>query len=289
MSEVFYVYEHLRNDTNEIFYVGKGMSGSGRSNYKFNRNQHWHNIVNKAGYTVRKLAEGLTEELAFNKEIERIKELREIGIKLCNLTDGGDGTSGYKYTNEQRARLSEVMTGENHPMYGKKQSAQTVEKRTGENNGFYNKKHTEESLAKIREASSNPSDEVRAKFSASALARSKVTCPHCGIEGDPGGMTNWHFDNCIMNPLATPRKKVSEETRLKMSNSQQSQPMFTCPHCGKEGKGGAMKRFHFDNCILNPSAPPRPKVTCLHCGKSGSAIHMKNYHFDNCKKRVVIN
>ncbi len=77
-----------------------------------------------------------------------------------------------------------------------------------------------------------------------------------------------------------------------------------CPHCGKEGKVN-MKRYHFSNCLLNPSAPPRrprPKVTeeiksrmsigclakpiikCPHCEKEGKS-NMKRYHFDNCKKR----
>lgn len=33
------------------------------------------------------------------------------------------------------------------------------------------------------------------------------------------------------------------ETKLKMNK-----PPVTCPHCGKEGKGNVMHRFHFDNC-----------------------------------------
>jgi hypothetical protein len=27
---------------------------------------------------------------------------------------------------------------------------------------------------------------------------------------------------------------------------------FTCPHCGKIGKSGAMKQWHMDNCKLKP-------------------------------------
>jgi hypothetical protein len=69
MNEVFYVYEHIRNDTNEILYVGKGMSGSGRANYKFNRNQYWHNIVKKAGFTARNIEKGLTETVINNNNI----------------------------------------------------------------------------------------------------------------------------------------------------------------------------------------------------------------------------
>lgn len=28
--------------------------------------------------------------------------------------------------------------------------------------------------------------------------------------------------------------------------------LVTCPHCGKQGKGGNMKRYHFDECSFNP-------------------------------------
>lgn len=28
---------------------------------------------------------------------------------------------------------------------------------------------------------------------------------------------------------------------------------YTCPHCSKEGRGGNMKRYHFDNCKRKPN------------------------------------
>lgn len=40
-----------------------------------------------------------------------------------------------------------------------------------------------------------------------------------------------------------------ERIKIGMSN----QPKRICPHCGKEGKGGNMTRFHFENC----SSPKR--------------------------------
>ena len=33
-----------------------------------------------------------------------------------------------------------------------------------------------------------------------------------------------------------------------MSEAKLNQPTLTCPHCGKEGKGGQMYRWHFDKC-----------------------------------------
>ena len=98
---MFYVYEHIRNDTNAIFYVGKGKKERA---YRVNdRNEYWKNIVNKTGYTVRFVVKDVDEELAYLVEEERIDQLKRLGIKLTNLTLGGEGASG----------------GENHHMWGK--------------------------------------------------------------------------------------------------------------------------------------------------------------------------
>jgi hypothetical protein len=100
---MYYVYEHLRNDTNEVFYVGKGKEY--RANSTKNRNVYWKNVVKKAnGFTVRFVAENIDdEELAYFCEEERIDQLKRRGVILTNLTIGGEGASG----------------GENHHMYGK--------------------------------------------------------------------------------------------------------------------------------------------------------------------------
>jgi predicted GIY-YIG superfamily endonuclease len=52
-------------------------------------------------------------------------------------------------------------------------------------------------------------------------------------------------------------KKLSKETCEKMSKSKKGIPnkykgipllKVICPHCDKEGAGGSMKQWHFDNC-----------------------------------------
>lgn len=52
-------------------------------------------------------------------------------------------------------------------------------------------------------------------------------------------------------------KKLSEETKAKLSaynkgkspgNKGRLQIIVQCPHCGKEGGQGPMKRYHFENC-----------------------------------------
>lgn len=107
---MFYVYEHIRPDTNQVFYVGKG-SGN-RLNAKHGRNTYWHHVVNKNnGFIAKKLLEIDDEEFAFFVEEEVIDLYKKRGIKLVNLTDGGEGASfgeknpKYNYNSLRQKRL----------------------------------------------------------------------------------------------------------------------------------------------------------------------------------------
>jgi len=96
------VYKHIRLDTNQVFYIGVGKTDK-RPYSKIYRNKHWHNVVNKAGYTVEIIFNNLTWEEALQKECELIKEYGRLDNKtgiLVNMTDGGDGVNGYKHTEE---------------------------------------------------------------------------------------------------------------------------------------------------------------------------------------------
>jgi hypothetical protein len=106
---MFYVYEHIRLDTNAVFYVGKG---KGRRCFEARRrNQHWKRVVSKAGgFDVRIVIEGIDEELAFLAEQELIAKLKMQGTSLTNLTDGGEGASGYCHTVKTKNLLSETMS-----------------------------------------------------------------------------------------------------------------------------------------------------------------------------------
>jgi len=126
----FYIYQHRKADTNEIFYVGKGKGT--RLNQSKGRNQYWHRVVAKHGFVAEFIAQNLEEELAFLAEIEAIDVYRRRGIQLVNHTDGGEGVSGYKHTEEHKSKLK------------------------GNNRGFLTwgmtfkgKKHTEESRQKM--------------------------------------------------------------------------------------------------------------------------------------------
>ena len=110
----FYIYEHIRPDTGMVFYVGKGSGW--RSGVTQHRNPYWVRIVAKVGgFNVRKIVENVDEELAFLAEQERIDQLKRLGVKLSNLTDGGEGSANP--SEETRRKMSECRKGEKNPRF----------------------------------------------------------------------------------------------------------------------------------------------------------------------------
>lgn len=84
----------------------------------------------------------------------------------------------------------------------------------GEGNPFYGKTHTDSTLAKISECSSNS---------------------RWVTDGNEERLVN-----------------LSEVDKYLQTGFARGRLSTTCPHCGKVGSGGNMKRYHFDNCKLNP-------------------------------------
>ena len=116
----FYVYKHSRLDNNTCFYVGKG---KGKRAYKPKRNKFYNNVRNSCGCKVVIIKNNLTEEEAFNLETEVIEDYVFVfgyGINiegyrdfsnnyLTNFTWGGEGVSGYKFSEEQKQNLRTVI------------------------------------------------------------------------------------------------------------------------------------------------------------------------------------
>ena len=112
---MYTVYQHIRLDTNEIFYIGIGKTQK-RAFSKNNRNKYWHNIVNKVDYKIEILHDNIScWKLACNIEIHLIhlygrKDL-DLGT-LINMTDGGDGilnskhNLGKKHSEESKLKMS---------------------------------------------------------------------------------------------------------------------------------------------------------------------------------------
>ena len=100
----FYVYVHCRADDGEPFYVGKGTKA--RAWNKAGRSAWWKRIVAKHGLIVKIQKHFQDESEAFASEVETIAILRDLGYELCNMTDGGEGASGYVHDVETRAKMS---------------------------------------------------------------------------------------------------------------------------------------------------------------------------------------
>lgn len=125
----FYLYRHIRLDTNVPFYIGIGRKNENsfcglRSLYKraytsSKRSFMWKNIVNKHGYEVGIMFEAETEWEIKEKEKEFIQLYGRLDKKtgtLVNYTDGADGRLGA--THESLKRNIEILksrTGAKHP------------------------------------------------------------------------------------------------------------------------------------------------------------------------------
>jgi hypothetical protein len=125
---MYYIYQHRSADTNEIFYVGKGKDK--RFCDKNKRGRYWKHYVAKHGFVPEIIKDGLDEELAFLAEMECIDAYKRRSIKLINLTDGGEGCSGYsmRHSEEQKAKWSIERKGTPSPRKGVKLLDSTKEK-----------------------------------------------------------------------------------------------------------------------------------------------------------------
>ena len=125
----YYVYEWIRLDTNEPFYVGKG---KGNRCYKLTRenNKHFNNIVKSISVAVNILINNLEEYEAFQYECYYIWYYRDvIGYNLCNISDGGEnpptliGSENGNYKNywnqeqkeKQRLKMLNRYDGKDNP------------------------------------------------------------------------------------------------------------------------------------------------------------------------------
>lgn len=117
---MFYIYLHIKKTNGEPFYVGKGKGK--RSNSIHNRNKWWKNIVSKYGFDVIIIEDCLSEEDSLKKEKYWIKRIgrKDLGLgPLVNMTDGGEGICGLKFSDEHRKKIALASIG-NKNGFGKK-------------------------------------------------------------------------------------------------------------------------------------------------------------------------
>jgi len=168
----------------EPFYIGKGIKGRIKNHFQKGHlldGSHKSNVINKIlieGYEpdIIKIKEGLSEESALELEIKMIKLIGRFdeGLgPLTNKTNGGEGISGYKWTEEQLLKIKgrepsnkgSKMSDEQKKLIGDANKGKTwkddidrvnafsklkSEQYQGEKNPFYGKTHSKDTLLKIR-------------------------------------------------------------------------------------------------------------------------------------------
>lgn len=146
----FYTYAYLREDRTP-YYIGKG---EGKRLYKKSKGE-----IGKPTDKSRIifLKQNLTEEEAFRHEKYMIAVFGRIDLGtgiLRNKTNGGEGSSGCKYTEERK----EKRRGKNNPFYGKTHSKEVREiiskSKIKENNPMYGKSPSEETRKKLSKSMS---------------------------------------------------------------------------------------------------------------------------------------
>lgn len=196
---------YIIRDLNDVTPVYVGItSGSLRTRL----NKHFHDIKrsscmnkHKKNWLSKHRDSVIIEQIdsAYNvndlkqKEIFYIKKFRDSGINLFNLTIGGDGTYGFKHSEESILKMS----GENNSMYGKKHTKEWIEdakKRIPVNKGIktglpaHNRgiKPSDESIEKnrISHLGKKDSEETRIKKSLNNKSILRKIPVECLIENE---------------------------------------------------------------------------------------------------------
>jgi hypothetical protein len=170
----YYVYK-ITNNSNGKIYIGKTNDLEKRwYNHVYcalvnKEPTYFYNAIRKYGaknFSIEVIEERLSEELVLERETHWIDFLksrrRDIGY---NMTDGGDGVSGLKHTEENKEKQRVKMLGRkasnetkakmSKAHKGQMVSLETKEKiskaNSGENNGMFGKSITKETRNKLSE------------------------------------------------------------------------------------------------------------------------------------------
>ena len=218
MEKQFYTYLHCKPN-GDPFYVGKGC---GRRAHDFNQRSEYHkNVVSKYGRENIHIFifECASENQAFRDEIQQISQFKKEGYKLINLTDGGEGPSGYVPTIEHRLIVAE---SNRKRICSDETRKKLIEKNLG-NTYNLGKTRSEETKQKLSQASSGKTQSEESKQKISIANKGNKYCLG---------------------------RQYSEETLEKMSLAKKGKPQrkVACPHCDKIGGVSMMTLLHFDNC-----------------------------------------
>jgi len=301
----FYVYLLCYPITELPFYVGKGKGNRAWKHSKFVKsngcNSFKYNVIRKINEQglepiIKIIDSNLSEQIAFELEMFMIDMLgrrnNNTGM-LTNMTDGGEGVSGYKHSEESKQRISEANKGKiiseeskqrmRKPRseagrlairQAKQNSTYVVSDETRKNMSIARKGKPSGRKGKVNSAESN----LKRSLTLKGRAVEMVECPHCLSTISKHTSKLFHFDNCKDNP------NYDDSLAYVV-------PKLHCEHCGIFAAKQIFDRHHGKNCKSNPNTDEievfKFKITtCPHCGTEGGGSNMKRYHFDNCKELV---
>jgi len=216
-----YAYMLVDPRNNVPFYVGKGQGRRcdahvDEAKYYTKRRSPKLNKIRKLlalglNPIVIKVQDGISDAQAIELECFLIAEMRDFGIPLTNMTDGGDGAKGYRHTEAHLRRMSALLKG---------------------------RVFSEEHLQKMRKPKSR---EGRAN-----IAKARLTTTY-----RPSEETKRKTSEALLGrPSPMRGRKQTEDARAKMSaaGKGRAKPKVECPHCKRFIAVNTAKRWHFDNC-----------------------------------------
>jgi hypothetical protein len=154
---MYYIYMYLDKD-NVPFYIGKGKDDRYQIIHHISKggaNLLLKNKIKKLGVDnirIYFLHKDLSEEDAFRWEsywIKYIGRRDKSEGSLCNLTDGGEGSSGYVFSDESKCRISTALKG--HIV--SKDTREKLSKTSEGNQNWLGRTHSEEAKRKVGVAS----------------------------------------------------------------------------------------------------------------------------------------
>lgn len=244
-------------------YIGKGKTNrsehhvqnafvkreDGSFKYDTLKDRKIRKIIRTGGsVSVRRSKQMTNDADASAKEINLIAAIgrRDLGRgPLCNMTNGGDGGSGFVKSERTLAKASKSMK----KVWSHKDAKDRrliAEKVSKGNIATWATKTDADVIARTR------------KRKATEANMKRIRCPYCGYSNVRRGMMkSFHFKNCKwfgydpeyvktrLHGTILEKKALTSEKMVEICSRR---PTVSCPHCGKLGKGPVMYKWHFDNC-----------------------------------------